>query len=162
MADSFKTGSSNSDSITAMNVSRTPIPIEFLSTIAVITADPRASARLYVDTLGLPLGSDTGGEYLHTDRLPGCKHFGVWPLHQAAEACFGTSTWPADRPVPQVSIEFDVANAGAVAAAADELVTAGYEILHPAREEPWGQTVVRLQSPEGAIVGVSYTPSLHG
>ena len=41
------------------------------------------------------------------------------------------------------------------------LSTSGYELLHTAREEPWGQTVARLQSPEGAIIGVSYTPVLH-
>ena len=64
-------------------------------------------------------------------------------------------------PVPQVSIEFDVADAAAVDAAAQELQQAGYRLLHPAREEPWGQTVTRLQSPEGAIVGISYAPSLH-
>jgi hypothetical protein len=28
-----------------------------------------------------------------------------------AEECFGTQRWPAERPVPQVSIEFDVADA---------------------------------------------------
>ena len=38
---------------------------------------------------------------------------------------------------------------------------AGYELLHPAREEPWGQTVARLQSLEGVIVGISYAPMLH-
>ena len=135
--------------------------IEFLTSVAVITADPPASRRLYVDTLGLPLESGTDDEYFHTGKLPGCRHFGVWPLHQAAQACFGTSMWPADRPVPQISLEFDVADADAVQAAANELVAAGYEILHQAREEPWGQTVVRLQSPEGSIVGVSYAPSLH-
>jgi catechol 2,3-dioxygenase-like lactoylglutathione lyase family enzyme len=135
--------------------------IEFLSTIAVIAADPPASRRLYIDTLGLPLEGGADEEYFHSERVPGCKHFGVWPLHQAAQACFGTATWPAERPVPQISIEFDVADAGAVDAAADELVAAGYEVLHPARVEPWGQTVVRLQSPEGAIVGISYVPSLH-
>jgi hypothetical protein len=32
---------------------------------------------------------------------------------------------------------------------------------HPARTEPWGQTVARLQSPEGAIVGISYIPLFH-
>ena len=85
----------------------------------------------------------------------------MWPLSQAAEACFGTATWPAERPVPQVSIEFDVADAGAVDVAAQELEQTGYELLHAARQEPWGQTVARLQSPEGAIVGVSYAPSLH-
>jgi catechol 2,3-dioxygenase-like lactoylglutathione lyase family enzyme len=136
--------------------------IAFLSTIAVIAADPPASRRLYVDTLGLPLASGADEEeYLHSEEFTGCKTFGLWPLHQAAQACFGTPTWPADRPVPQVSLEFDVADADAVSAAADELVAAGYEILHPARVEPWGQTVVRLQSPEGSIVGVSYILSFH-
>jgi catechol 2,3-dioxygenase-like lactoylglutathione lyase family enzyme len=135
--------------------------VEFLSTLAVIAPDPPASRKLYVDALGLPLAGQGGSEYHYSDQIDGCKHFAVWPLSQAAEACFGTARWPADRPVPQVSIEFDVADAAAVDAAAQELRQAGYELLHPAREEPWGQTVARLQSPEGAIVGISYAPSLH-
>ncbi len=133
--------------------------IEFLSTLALIAPDPPASRKLYVDTLGLPLSGQ--GEYHYTDQIDGSKHFAVWPLSQAAEACFGTADWPAERPVPQVSIEFDVADAAAVDAAAEELQRAGYELLHPAREEPWGQTVARLQSPEGAIIGISYAPGLH-
>ncbi|MHB8341696.1 MAG: hypothetical protein ACYDB7_11060, partial [Mycobacteriales bacterium] len=83
------------------------------------------------------------------------------PLSQAARARFGTDQWPAERPVPQVSIEFDVADAAAVVPAARELEQAGYALLHGAHEEPWGQTVARLQSPEGAIIGISYTPVLH-
>jgi len=132
--------------------------IEFVSSVAVITADPRQSRRLYVDALGLPL---EGEAYLHSERIPGTKHFGVWPLAQAAEACFGDEEWPAHLAVPQVSVEFDVADVAGVQAAADELATAGYELVHPVREEPWGQTVVRLLSPEGAIVGISYVPSMH-
>jgi catechol 2,3-dioxygenase-like lactoylglutathione lyase family enzyme len=135
--------------------------IEFLSTIAVIAPDPPASRRLYVDALGLPLESGAGSEYHHSERIAGCRHFGVWPLSEAAEACFGTDRWPAELPLPQVSIEFDVESATAVSAAVLELEQAGYALLHPAREEPWGQTVARLQSPEGAIVGISYAPSLH-
>jgi catechol 2,3-dioxygenase-like lactoylglutathione lyase family enzyme len=135
--------------------------IEFLSTIAVITPAPAESRGLYVDALGLPLQGGADGDYIHTDQLPGVKHFGAWPLQQAAQACFGTPEWPTDRAVPQVSIEFDVPNADAVGAAAEELAAAGYELLHPVREEPWGQTLVRLQAPEGAIVGVSYIPSMH-
>jgi len=139
------------------------VKIEFLSTLAVIAPDPPASRKLYAEALGLPLEGGAGEEeYQHSEQIHGCKHFGVWPLSQAAEACFGTTEWPAQRPVPQVSIEFDVADAQAVGAAAQELQQAGYELLHTAREEPWGQTVARLQSPEGAIVGISYTPSLHG
>lgn len=134
--------------------------IEFVSGVAVITSNPTQSRRLYIDTLGLPLDSQ-GGDYFHSERIPGTKHFGVWPLSQAAEACFGSEQWPEHLAVPQVSIEFDVADAAGVQAAADELSAAGYELLHPARQEPWGQTVVRLLSPEGAIVGISYVPSMH-
>jgi catechol 2,3-dioxygenase-like lactoylglutathione lyase family enzyme len=137
------------------------VKIKFLSTLAVIAPDPPTSRKLYVDALGLPLDGPGDDGYHHTERIGGCKHFGVWPLSQVAEACFGTARWPAERPVPQVSIEFDVADAAAVDAAAQELERAGYELLHPAREEPWGQTVARLQSVEGAIIGISYTPSLH-
>jgi catechol 2,3-dioxygenase-like lactoylglutathione lyase family enzyme len=132
--------------------------LEFVASIAVITPDPEASRRLYVDTLGLPLA---GEGYLHSEDIPGAKHFGVWPLSQAAEACFGTPDWPAHVAVPQASIEFDVSDEADVQPAADELAAAGYELLHPVREEPWGQTVVRLLSPEGAIVGISYTPPHH-
>ena len=64
--------------------------IEFLATVAVIAPDPPASRRLYVDTVGLPLEGATGGEYVHSERIDGCKSFGIWPLSQAAEACFGT------------------------------------------------------------------------
>jgi catechol 2,3-dioxygenase-like lactoylglutathione lyase family enzyme len=134
--------------------------IEFVSTVAVITPDPAQSHRLYVESLGLPLPGESG-EYLHTDQIPGVKHFGIWPLSQAAQACFGVDHWPSDRVIPQVSIEFDVGDVAAVHSAADELVAAGHELLHPVREEPWGQTVVRLLSPEAAIVGISYIPSMH-
>jgi catechol 2,3-dioxygenase-like lactoylglutathione lyase family enzyme len=134
--------------------------IEFLATVAVIAPDPPVSRKLYVDVLGLPLESH-GGDYHHSEQIDGCKSFGIWPLSQAADACFGTSQWPTERPVPQVSIEFDVTDAAAVGPAARELEQAGYELLHPPRKEPWGQTVARLQSPEGAIVGISYAPVLH-
>jgi catechol 2,3-dioxygenase-like lactoylglutathione lyase family enzyme len=142
--------------------------LQFLSSVAVITADPAASGRLYVDALGLPLAGDGDGgagadpdDYRHSEAVAGCRHFGVWPLHQAAEACFGTRDWPAGRTVPQASLEFDVADPAAVQAAADELAAAGYEILHAAREEPWGQTVARLQAPEGTLLGISYAPWMH-
>ena len=133
--------------------------IQFISSFAVIAPDPDESRKLYVDALGLPLAGDDG--YLHSESLGGAKHFGVWPLSQAAEACFGSSEWPADRTRPQASVEFDVESPEAVAAAAQELERAGFELLHPARQEPWGQTVARVLSSEGLVVGVSYVPSMH-
>ena len=135
--------------------------IEFIASVAIITRDPEAGRKLFVDTLGLPLEAAAGDDYLHSEQIGGSKHFGVWPLHQAAVACFGTPDWPADRPVPQASVEFEVASAAAVDQAARELESRGYPLLHGARTEPWGQTVARFLSDEGAILGISYAPSLH-
>ena len=132
--------------------------VQFVAGVAPITRDPAASRRLYVDAIGLPLEGDG---YIHSESVPGSRHFGVWPLAEAAKACFGTSEWPADRTVPQASIEFDVADEDAVRAAETELRDGGYEVLHPTRTEPWGQTVVRTLSPEGLIIGISHIPPMH-
>jgi catechol 2,3-dioxygenase-like lactoylglutathione lyase family enzyme len=133
--------------------------ILFVASVAPIAADPPTSQKLYVDALGLPLTGD--GDYVHSEAIEGVKHFGVWPLSQAAQACFGTPEWPAGVRVPQASVEFEVADPEAVAAGGRELEEQGHELLHAAREEPWGQTVTRLLSPEGLIVGLSYAPQLH-
>jgi catechol 2,3-dioxygenase-like lactoylglutathione lyase family enzyme len=134
--------------------------ILFIASVAVITPDPSRSRELYVGALGLPLEGGPG-DYLHSEHIGGAKHFGIWPLSQAAEACFGTSEWPAAYPVPQASVEFEVADAAAVADAATELEAGGHRLLHGSRTEPWGQTVARLLSPEGLVVGISYAPWLH-
>jgi catechol 2,3-dioxygenase-like lactoylglutathione lyase family enzyme len=134
----------------------------FISSVAVVTPRPAESRRLYVESLGLPLEApEPGGEYVFSDRIDGSRHFGVWPLAEAAQACFGTAEWPADRQVPQVSIEFEVASPDAVASSAKELRQRGYSLLHAARMEPWGQTVARMLTPEGAIMGISYAPWMH-
>jgi catechol 2,3-dioxygenase-like lactoylglutathione lyase family enzyme len=134
--------------------------VQFVASVSVIAPDPAASRRLYVDTLGLPL-ERLEGEYFASEHVDGSRHFGVWPLEDAAQACFGTDTWPAERPVPQASLEFELAGPEAVADGAAELRAAGYTLLHESRTEPWGQTVARLQSVEGLVVGLSYAPWMH-
>lgn len=133
--------------------------VEFIASVAMITPDPQMSRQLYGDALGLPLREEAGG-YLHTEGLDGGRSFGVWPLTHAAQACFGLPEWPGDRPVPQVSIEFEVSDSDEVARAAEELEERGFTLLHDPQIQPWGQTVARFQSSEGAIIGVSYTPAL--
>jgi catechol 2,3-dioxygenase-like lactoylglutathione lyase family enzyme len=135
--------------------------ILFIASFAVIAPDPPKSRELYVAALGLPLAAGKDAEYWHSEEIAGSKHVGVWPLSQAAEACFGTPSWPAELTGPQASVEFEVEDADAVVAAGEELKRSGFELVHSARQEPWGQTVVRLLSSEGLIVGVSYAPSLH-
>jgi hypothetical protein len=136
------------------------VKVESVTSIAVISADGPASRALYMDSLGLPL-KQLDGDYFASGEIPGCNHFGVWPIEQAAEACFGTRAWPENIARPQLSVEFELPSADAVANGAQELRSQGHRMLHDAKVEPWGQTVARLLSPEGALVGLSYAPSLH-
>jgi hypothetical protein len=134
------------------------IDVLFIAGFGPIAQDPKQSKKLYADALQIPFESAPDG-YLHTDKVPGAKSFGVWPLAQAAKSCFGTRTWPRERAVPQAWIEFDVAD---VKAATETLAKRGYDVLVSARTEPWGQTVSRLLSPEGLLVGVTFTPWMRG
>ena len=131
--------------------------IEFVASVSPIVADPPASAAFYRDRLGIGF-EGAAGDYVFTDALPGVKHFGLWPLSEVAEACFGTPVWPDHLRVPQASIEFEVAD---VAAAAAELAAAGLELVHDARTEPWGQITARFLSPEGLLIAVCRTPWFH-
>jgi catechol 2,3-dioxygenase-like lactoylglutathione lyase family enzyme len=131
--------------------------VQFVASIAPIVRDAEAARLFYRDALGLSFEGE-GGDYVFTHKLEGTKHFGLWPLAEAATACFGTTDWPAGTPVPQASIEFEVAD---VAAAAAELTAKGYRLIHDARTEPWGQITARLLSPEGLLVAVCYTPAFH-
>ena len=136
--------------------------ISFVSSVAVVASDPAANRKLFVDALGLPLRPATdGSDYFLSEEVGGVRHFGVWPLAEAAQACFGSPDWPAERTVPQASIEFEVESADAIGPAGAELESAGFELLHAPREEPWGQTVARVLSPDGVIVGISYAPWMH-
>jgi catechol 2,3-dioxygenase-like lactoylglutathione lyase family enzyme len=134
----------------------------YISSFAVIAPAAAESRKLYVDALGLPLKRHGDDDYSFTESLEGAKHFGVWPLAQAAEACFGMREWPADRPTPQACVEFEVASEAGVNEAAAELASRGHVLIHTAKTEPWGQVVARLQSAEGVIVGISFAPWLHG
>ena len=55
------------------------VNIEFIATVAKIAPDPIHSRELYVDALGLPLEGE-GDSYRHSERIAGCKSFGIWPL----------------------------------------------------------------------------------
>ena len=129
----------------------------FVASVAPIVRDADAARSFYRDALGLSFEGEEG-DYVFTHELEGTKHFGLWPLSEAADACFGTTEWPADIPVPQASIEFEVHD---VAAAAAELTAKGYRLIHGARTEPWTQITARLLSPEGLLVAVCYTPPFH-
>lgn len=136
--------------------------VMFIAGFGPITRDASQSKTFYLDTLGLPLKAmEHNEDYLLTDPdgLDGVKHFALWPLAQAAQSCFGQDQWPKDLPIPQSWLEFEVAD---VTLATEVLITKGYHLLKANVEEPWGQTVTRLLSPEGILVGVVMTPWLRG
>jgi catechol 2,3-dioxygenase-like lactoylglutathione lyase family enzyme len=134
--------------------------VSFVAGFGPIVRDVDASRAFWGAGLGIKL-EEAAPSYWTNDDLDGVKAFGLWPLSQAAESCFGTDNWPDELPVPQAWLELDVESPAAVADAVAELEAAGHRVLRGAREEPWGQTTTHLLSPEGLLVGVTYTPWMH-
>ena len=134
------------------------IKVLFILGFGPIVRDTAESRKLYSESLEIRFKEESG-EYLHTEELKGAKSFALWPLSQAAESCFGKDTWPDSIPVPQAWLEFDVDN---VEKATANLESRGYRMLVKNRKEPWGQTVSRFISPEGLLVGVTFTPLMRG
>ena len=132
------------------------IKVLFVSGVGPIVQDDTLSQKLYLETLGLPMKKEENN-YCHTQELAGVKYFVLWPLSQVAESCFGNKIWPKDIPIPQSCIEFEVED---IAMATEIMKEKGYKLLISARTEPWGQIVTRFLSPEGILVGMTYTPWL--
>ena len=131
------------------------LKVVFVAGFGPLVRDAAASKIFYVDALGLPLEQQEGGGYYHSEKIDGVRHFALWPLSQAAQSCFGVDIWPADMPEPHSWLEFEAED---VATATEALKARGYRLLVEARKEPWGQTVTRLLSPEGILVGLTFTP----
>jgi hypothetical protein len=130
--------------------------VQFIVGFGPIVRETVKSNKLYSEALGISFTEESGG-YLHTEALQGAKTFALWPLSQAAHSCFGNDSWPKDIPVPQAWLEFDV---DSVEKATADLESQGYRMLVKNKKEPWGQTVSRFLSPEGLLVGITFTPSM--
>ena len=134
--------------------------VSFVAGFGPVIREAPAAHAFWGDGLGIQFEEAAPG-YFTNDDLDGVQAFAMWPLSQAAESTFGTDAWPADVPEPQAWIEFDVESASAVAAAVEELRAGGHRVLRESHEEPWGQTTSRILSPEGLLIGVTYTPWMH-
>ena len=134
--------------------------VAFVAGFGPIVRDADASRGFWERGLGIEL-EEAAPDYFTNDSLEGVRAFALWPLAQAAESTFGSAEWPPDLPEPQAWLELDVDSVEAVGAAVEELQGAGHRVLRGVHEEPWGQTTSRLLSPEGLLVGVTYTPWMH-
>lgn len=130
------------------------IKVLFIAGFGPIVRDTNESRKLYDEMLGIRF-KEEGDGYLHTEGLKGTKSFALWPLSQAAQSCFGEETWPDNVAVPHAWLEFDV---DSVDKASEVVEAAGYQMLVKNRKEPWGQIVSRFLSPEGLLVGLTFTP----
>ena len=131
--------------------------VVFVAGFSPIVDSAKEGRRFWGEMLTLPLVvPDPERNYTEVE-LPGLKHFGLWTLADAARSTFGSDEWPADVPRPQATIELEVDD---VAEAVEELRGRGLDIVQDVRMEEWGQTTARLISPEGLLVGISYTPWL--
>ena len=97
--------------------------VQLVASFSPIVRDSTAARAFYGDALGLTFEGGEG-DYVFTEQLAGVKHFGLWPLREAARACFGTEEWPPHLPVPQASLEFEVEDV-----AAHRLTTAVFRCL---------------------------------
>ena len=134
--------------------------IAFVAGFGPVVRDVDASRGFWERGLGIGL-EEAAPDYFATDDLGGVRAFALWPLAQAAESTFGTDTWPDDLPIPTTWVELDVDSVEAVGAAVAELEAAGHRVLRGAQQEPWGQTTSRILSPEGILIGITYTPWMH-
>ncbi len=66
--------------------------VQCVASVSLIVKDA-ASAKSFYQGLGLEFEGGEG-DYVFTERLPGVKHLGLWPLSEAAKAWFGSDEWP--------------------------------------------------------------------
>ena len=133
--------------------------VQFVAGVTPIVDDAASAREFWRDKLSLPFVPAEEGSDYSVAEVDGLKHLGLWTLSDAARSTFGRDEWPADVPRPQATIEFEVDD---VAAAVAELRSKGVQILQDTKVEEWGQTTARLLSPEGLLIGITYTPHLRG
>lgn len=132
------------------------VNVLFIAGFGPVVREVEASSHLYRQILGIRF-TEEEEDYFHTEALKGAQTFALWPLAQAAQSCFGTNVWPDAIPAPQAWLEFDVES---VEKATAELEARGYTMLVKNKTEPWGQTVSRFLSPEGLLIGITFTPEM--
>lgn len=86
------------------------IDVLFVAEFGPISQNAEVSSGFYIQVLALPLKPMEGNSdfLLSENRLKGVKHFAIWPLSQAATSCFGSEERPAEHPIPQGWIEYEV------------------------------------------------------
>ena len=110
----------------------------------VMVEDVAVSRRFYEDVLGQEVAFDFGPNVSFAGGA-----FAIWQVDHAHETLFGEPSGEVGRGGMELYFESDDL---------DEVVErfreASVPFVHPLREQPWGQRVVRVRDPDGHIVEV--------
>ena len=112
----------------------------------VFVKDIPASRRFYEDLLGQKVVMDHG---------PNVVFAGGWAVWQAEHAnglVYGEAARD-DAPLGRQNLELYF-ECETVDEAWDMLQKAGVSVVHPIREQPWGQRVFRVHDPDGHVVEI--------
>jgi catechol 2,3-dioxygenase-like lactoylglutathione lyase family enzyme len=101
--------------------------------------DPAADAPFWTGLLGLDTPMDMGWVVNHSAGEPGTQ----------VQLISRDATAPEDS---RVSVE--VADVATLDEVHDRAVAAGYEIVHPLTDEPWGVRRFFVRTPQGVVVNV--------
>jgi catechol 2,3-dioxygenase-like lactoylglutathione lyase family enzyme len=127
--------------------------IRHIASIAEIVEDLEEAIRFYREVLGLEVEHEAGSGYALV-TVGGTLHFGIWERGNAAVATFGDRSQKEKVPLG-FSIGFEV---DAVEESVDEIEVKGWPIIHPRKEEAWGQVTSRFLSPGGGLCEFSEMP----
>lgn len=112
---------------------------------AIFVRDITASRRFYEDILGQDVSGDHG---LHVMFTGG---FAIWQVDRAGSSIFASEPSRARTGSDGMELYFE---ADDVDAAFRLMEGSAGEVIHPVREEPWGQRTFRCYDPDGHIIEV--------
>jgi catechol 2,3-dioxygenase-like lactoylglutathione lyase family enzyme len=117
--------------------------IKFESAV-VLVRDVAASRQFYEGVLEQKVFMDFGPNVSFAGGT-----FAIWQVDHAHEIMFGKSSGEVGQGEMEVYFESDD-----VSGMVKRFEKAGVKFVHPMREQPWGQRVVRVYDPDGHIVEV--------
>jgi catechol 2,3-dioxygenase-like lactoylglutathione lyase family enzyme len=117
--------------------------IKFESAV-IMVKDVAVSRRFYEGVLGQEVFMDFGPNVSFAGGT-----FAIWQVDHAHEILFGNPSGEVGQGEMEIYFESDD-----VSGMVKRFEEAGIEFVHPMREQPWGQRVVRVYDPDGHIVEV--------
>jgi catechol 2,3-dioxygenase-like lactoylglutathione lyase family enzyme len=110
----------------------------------IMVKDVGVSRQFYEEVLGQEVDLDFGPNVSFAGG-----RFAIWQVDHAHEIVLGEPSSEVGQGEMEIYFETDDLDG-----AMQRLANAGVELVHPLREQPWGQRVVRLYDPDRHMVEV--------